>query len=578
MDFWEMVTRHHVEPADAIPPGPLALVSAPHTLGIIHAQGFTPASGLGTELFAVGGDLSVQGALLFPQNHDQLDGVDFEWAVNAMAAERGFWQGISLQPIALETPDPAVNDMLTSCARNILQAREIEDGLPVFKVGPTLYRNLFVVDGHFFLEAAQYLGYAEDAAAGLDTLLRHKQPDGSFAIIPDHNKETGIALATLVRQSELSGDWERLRREWSTVQQAVAFIRSLRKEAAALDPDHVCYRLLPEGFCDGGLGGKRPEYSTVLWTLFGLKEIARAATLLEMPEADGFRAEFEGLLADFRRSAARDMQTTTEGTPYLPIRIPGGSSDHHWIPDYPLAVPAWHGVNPGTATWALAQTIYPGEVFPADDPLVVNFCTLLDQLDEEQGIPVETGWLPYKSLWGYAASFYAHVWLHVGRPDKAVDYLYAFANHAYPTRVWREEQSLVSSGHGKPFGDMPHNWASVEFIRLVRSLLVMEQGESLHLLAGLPPEWIYPGAALRVEKTPTRFGPVSLEMAIHTDSTFDLTVAFDPSWPAKPRTVSLHLPKLTALQVNGQPQPTQPSIHLQGDAHYQITGLLQSLD
>ena len=97
--------------------------------------------------------------------------------------------------------------------------------------------------------------------------------------------------------------------------------------------------------------------------------------------------------------------------------------------------------------------------------------------------------------------------LYAGHPDKAVDYLYAMANHAAPTRVWREEQSLAASDNADFVGDMPHNWASAEFVRLVRHLLVFERGETLELLPALPPEWLRPGAEVRVDRTPTRFGP-----------------------------------------------------------------------
>ncbi|MEZ4719383.1 MAG: hypothetical protein R2851_25350 [Caldilineaceae bacterium] len=457
----------------------------------------------------------------------------------------------------LETPDPDVNDMIVACARNVLQAREIEDGLPVFKVGPTIYRSLFVVDGHFFLEAARYLGYADDAGAGVDTLVRRANPDGSFSLIPDHNKETGIALATLVRQAELSGDWEKLRTEWPLVRRAVEHIRSLRRQAAALDPADPAHGLMPASYCDGGLGGKRPEYSTALWTLFGLKEIARGADRLGFADdAAAFQAEFDALLADFRRCAARDMQTSAAGIPYLPMRMPGGSGDHHWIPDYPLDVPPWHRINPGTGTWALAQAIYPGELFAPDDPIVQNFCALLDSLDDEEGIPVATGWLPYKALWSYAASFYAHAWLYAGRPDKAADYLYAFANHATPTRVWREEQSLRDSGHGQSFGDMPHNWASVEFIRLVRNLLVFERDDCLELLAGLPAEW--QGKPLKVDGMPTRFGTVTLNVAPGDGHTVTVDVRIEPhrtQGNIAPRAVRLYVPNaVDTVQLDDEPR------------------------
>ncbi|MCB0160606.1 MAG: hypothetical protein KDD83_20885, partial [Caldilineaceae bacterium] len=542
---------------DAAPIGPLALVSVPQPLLTVHAQGFTSASGLGTELFAVGRDRVVEGALLFPLNHEQVDDVDLDWAQAAVTTERRFWQGLPLQTVTLETPDPAVNDMIVACARNILQAREIEDGLPVFKVGPTIYRSLFVVDGHFFLEAARYLGYADDASAGVDTLVRRANADGSFSLIPDHNKETGIALATLVRQAELSGDWEKLRGEWPLVRRAVDHIRGLRRQAAALDPADPAHGLMPASYCDGGLGGKRPEYSTALWTLFGLKEIARGAARLGFADdAAAFQAEFDALLADFRRCAARDQQTTADGIPYLPMRMPGGSGDHHWIPDYPLEVPPWHRINPGTGTWALAQAIYPGEIFAPDDPIVQNFCALLDALDDEEGIPAATGWLPYKALWSYAGSFYAHAWLYAGRPDKAADYLYAFANHATPTRVWREEQSLRDTGYGQTFGDMPHNWASVEFIRLVRNLLVFERGDCLELLAGLPGEWV--GKPLRVAGMPTRFGTVTLTVASGDGRTVSVDVDIAPHQADKrvaPREIRLYMPAaVDAVQLDGEPR------------------------
>jgi hypothetical protein len=575
IDFWATVSKHNVEPPDVQPSGSLAFVSAPHALRTVSAPDYAPASGLGTALFALKGGKPERGVLFFPQNHGEVADFDLAWADAALAQERTFWQQQQLQPRTLQTPDSAVNEMLTACARNILQAREIEAGLPVFKVGPTVYRNLFIVDGHFFLEAAQYLGHAEDAAEGLATLLRQVQADGSVTLIPDHNKETGIALATLVRQSELSGLWDRLRAEWPRILAMVEYIRSLRRQAYALDPADVAYGLMPPGYCDGGLGGKRPEYSTALWTLFGLKEIARAAELLGFDDdAVAFQRDFDELMRDFRRCAARDLQTLEDGTPYLSMRIPGGSSDHDWIPDYPLDVPPWQRINPGTGTWALAQAIYPGELFAEDDALVQNFLRLLAQRDAAEGIPEATGWLPYRALWPYAASFYAHAWLYAGRPEKAIDYLYAFANHAASTRVWREEQSLRATGHGQYFGDMPHNWASVEFIRLVRNLLVFERGQQLELLYGLPPQWLRPHKALIVEATPTRFGPVSVRLEMDDQVHGQIAVVTATQHHLVPTTVLLRLPDASRLTevIHGRiiDQPDDRLIKIPADTSIRI--------
>lgn len=521
--------------------GPVALVAAPDPLRVASAFDDGPASGLMTPLAVATGDQPLRGALFFPQNHEAVDEFSLGWAEQALADERRFWTDHPLHKIPLEVPDPDLMDMLTSCARNILQAREIKNDLAEFQVGPTVYRGLWVVDGHFLLEAAHYLGHRDDAYRGVDALLRRARPDGSIAEFPHHTKETGIALATLVRQCELMGDWQRLDDLWPIVQKAVDHIETLRAESRERGPSAPEYGLMAASFGDGGLGGKRPEYTTSLWTLIGLKEATRAARRLgHHDDAARFQAAFDDLMQTMRTYVERDAGTLPDGTPYFPMNMPG-SGDHLMIPYYEGSPSPWEKINPGTGTWALAQAIYPGELFAPDDPIVLNFCHLLEMLDDEEGFPIETGWLPYKAMWNYAASFNAHVWLYAGRPDKAVDYLYAFANHATPTRVWREEQSLRGSQHGQKVGDMPHNWASAEFIRLVRNLLVFERGETLELLPGVPQEWLAPGATLRIE-TPTRFGTVKLRLQIDDHKRGELEIETDTASANPPQRIVLHVP------------------------------------
>src|SRR5690606_20879747 len=111
----------------------------------------------------------------------------------------------------------------------------------------------------------------------------------------------------------------------------------------------------------------------------------------------------DDLLATFYEKAARDMRSLPDGTPYLPMLMPCGSErighpldresdERAWagVPDEP-----WERINPATATWALAHSIFPGEVFSPDEPIVQNFCKLLDSIDDDEGVPTGTGWAPY---------------------------------------------------------------------------------------------------------------------------------------------------------------------------------------
>jgi hypothetical protein len=155
---------------------PVAFISDPYPLHMDSTFNFGPNSGLRMDVVLVEPNRPLTGVILIPLNHEHIDPFDYDWAITAQQQTRHFWQGYAMQPLAMTLPDRDVEKMVTACARNIMQAREIKDGLAEFQVGPTIYRGLWVVDGHFFLEAAQYLGHTVDAFRGIDALLRRVDP------------------------------------------------------------------------------------------------------------------------------------------------------------------------------------------------------------------------------------------------------------------------------------------------------------------------------------------------------------------------------------------------------------------
>lgn len=512
-----------------------------------------PAGALSRMALLDEGDI-LEGAVMIPQGHDAVQHLDYAWARKALRSERAFWNRQRIPRIGIMVADPEIQKMIHACARNILQAREVHNGLPEFQVGPTCYRNLWVVDGYYLLQMARYLGLPDDAERGTRALLRRVQPDGSIRDIPEHTMETMISVATLVRQAELAGDPAMFAELWPVVMNAVRYMRTLREQAKTGDSSAPEFGLMPKAYADGGVGGVRAEYLTTLWTLAGLNLAANVARQFgREDDARAIRSDVDGLMADFRAHARRDLRKLSDGTPYLRMWM-GGQSDHVINPDFKGRIVPWQKLGLASGTWAFCQSIYTGEIFPPDDPLVQNLLKLFDQLDDRQGIPEGMGWLLDRSVWPYGGAFAAQVWLYAGHPGKAVDYLYAFANHAAPTRVWREEQSLDFTGHGHANGDMPHNWASAEFIHLVRNLLVVEREDTLELLSGLPPAWCRPGSRNYLEKTPTRFGPVTVDCRINQRDEGHITVTMDSNWKLKPTDIRLKLPSVAILDtvmVNG---------------------------
>ncbi len=399
----------------------------------------------------------------------------------------------------------AYNDFLVACARNILQAREVRDGKLTFQVGPTVYRGLWVVDGHFLLEAARYLGYDGEAQQGLETTWARQRDDGGiFAGAGGaHWKDTAIAMFTMVRQAELSRDWSYFRRMKPNLLRAVDFLVSLREKARAEGGANGRYGLLARGTGDGGLGGIRPELTNTVWVLAGLKATVEAADHLGLTGFERVKQFYGELRESFLAAARQEMRRHPKGFDYLPMLM---KEDAQWsAPD------EWDRPQPQVAQWALSHAIYPGLVFEKDDPIVQGHLALMQACAQEE-IPAETGWLPHEGVWTYNAAFAAHAYLWAGLPDWARSTFHGFLNHATPLYCWREEQPLRGSLVARYIGDMPHNWAGAECILYLRHMLALEDGRILRLLPGLGDIDLLPGQPYQLAASPSRFGRLDLEL------------------------------------------------------------------
>ena len=421
-----------------------------------------------------------------------------------------YWERAPLPFGRVTVPDAGIQALVDSSIRNIWQAREIKKGLPAFQVGPTCYRGLWIVDGSFLLEAAALLGAGQEARNGVAYELTYQQPDGRIEVMKDFSKENGIVLWTCVRHAQLTQDKAWLESLWPKLERVAAHIRALRQQtftnSSTLDDG-----LLPAGFPDGGIGGVMDEYTNPYWNLLGLRAFIQAAHWLGKAEsAATWQREYDDFMAAYRRASKRDLKKDPHGHAYVPIRMDGQDL-------------------PQRGQWAFCHAVYPGQIFAQDDPLVASTMAMLEATERE-GMVYGTGW-DATGIWNYFASFYGHAWLWQGNGRMAAQALYAFANHASPTLVWREEQSLKGEKF-KKVGDMPHNWASAEFIRLVVHLLALDRGSELHLCEGLPAEWLRPGSITRLNGVATRFGPLTMELKVSANgrtATLRVEPLSDPS-------------------------------------------------
>lgn len=418
-----------------------------------------------------------------------------EEALESRARAVAFWEAASLPMGRVQVPDAGIQALLDSAIRNIWQAREIKQGLPAFQVGPTCYRGLWIVDGAFLLESAALLGAGGEARSGVAYELTFQKPDGRIEVMGNFSKENGIVLWTCVRHAQLTQDKAWLESVWPKLTQVAQHIQRLRRQTLENDTP-LDDGLVPAGFSDGGIGGVHLEYTNPYWNLAGLRAFAQAARWLgKREEATAWQEEYEDFMAAFRGAAKRDLSRDPHGNAYVPTIM--GEPGRKELPQ--------------RGQWAFCHAIYPGQIFAKADPLVTGTLAMLEATERE-GMVYGTGW-DATGIWNYFGSFYGHAWLWQGKGRKAAGALYAFANHAAPTGVWREEQSLKGETFRK-VGDMPHNWASAEFIRLAIHLLALDRGDELHLLEGFPREWAGPGMTTRLEGVATPFGPLHMVVTV----------------------------------------------------------------
>lgn len=411
-----------------------------------------------------------------------------------------FWENKTEIPYGyVSVPDTEIQNIVDASLRGIWQAREIKDDSYSFQVGPTCYRGLWIVDGAFLLEAATLFDRGMQARDGIEYILTFQQENGKFGkMTPDYWKENGIVLWTCVRHAMLTQDKKWLQTIWPKLRKTMGFIKELRamtyQNNVPLDDG-----LIPPGDIDGGLWGSKDrdeaEYTNIYWNLAGMKAMLQAAEWLgEKKDLKEWQKEYDDFFATFQKAAHRDRMEDSFGNKYLPVSMD----------------PKFHSL-PQRAQWAFCQAVYPGQIFDKNDPIAVGTIDMLGTT-LQQGMVMGTGWM-IDGIWTYFPSFYGHACLWMGDARSAYQSLYAFANHASPLYAWREEQTPRDL-QPKYWGEMPHNWGSAEFVRLVVHLLALDRGNEMHLLEGLPPEWRQPGMKTSMKDIATPFGKLSFTLEV----------------------------------------------------------------
>ncbi|MBI3195190.1 MAG: twin-arginine translocation signal domain-containing protein [Ignavibacteriae bacterium] len=397
------------------------------------------------------------------------------------------------------------HEFLIASTRNILQSRTIKEEKKAFQVGPTVYRGMWVIDGTFLLEAARYMGHDKEAQEGLESIWNLQNSAGGIFAGggENHWKDTAAAIYMLIRQAELSQNWDYFNELWPDAHKAALYLKNLRDKAFKDGTVNGRYGILPQGFGDSGIGGIRSELTNTLWALIGLKSMQETADRLFLINRVEIREFYRDLWIAYRNAATQEMRQHQNGFKFLPMLM---KDDPKWEDSNELNRPKVQA-----AQIYLSHAIIPGYLYELDSDIVLGHIELMKAIVKED-IPAETGWLAHDAVWPYNAPIVSQTLLWVGQPLLARQFFNGFLNHASPMYAWREEQTLRSIAEERFIGDMPHNWASAECIRYLRHCFILEDEKRLRLLDGLVEGDLDAKKPFSFTYSPTRWGRITLTL------------------------------------------------------------------
>jgi hypothetical protein len=92
---------------------------------------------------------------------------------------------------------------------------------------------------------------------------------------------------------------------------------------------------------------------------------------------------------------------------------------------------------------------------------------------------------------------------------------------------------------GENYWTLPHTYSNTQQLRLLRNMLLREEGDKLWIGQAIPREWLTVGKRVAVTDAPSLFGPVSVSLSARADGS--MRVHLEPPGRAAPKEIVIRL-------------------------------------
>ncbi len=433
----------------------------------------------------------------------------------------GYWERLVAQGSRFEIPEPEMRDAYRAwIAYNFLNVHKRGD---VFHVcdGSGFYDRVYGYSAALFCNNLDLLGYPREAEKYLDSLLTFMQPNGLLAV---HfgDTDTGAALWTMSEHYWITRDADWLRRVAPKMLQMCDWIIGQRADALAkADQEPAVARGFIRYKPYADLLHPAADYFSNSYLWKGLNAAADALAAIGMSEpAARLKREAEAYRKDIRASmdAARFADRGESILPMIPDtrelwKESNGSAD------------GYYGI--------IAPMLLETGILAAREPITDGLIHTLQQRGGLMlGVPQFHQMIDHAYGYGYWMTC-----LERNEPKRVLLGLYASMAYGMSRGTWAAVE-CTPIRTGKNYWTLPHTYSNTQQLRLLRHLLLWEDGDNLRLGEAMPRQWLQAGNQVAVNEAPTRFGPLSYRLQAGARS---IRVELTPPMRPAPREISLRL-------------------------------------
>jgi len=479
---------------------------------------------------------------------------------------RNFWEDLLSKGMKVDTPEKMVNDAFRAWqVYNRINTRAIKihgRSCAVPHDGSGFYGDVYAITALGAVHALILTGHFKEAFEVLCALLFYQKKDGLFF----HKYglcDNGGFLFVVAQYYLTSGDREGFEKLLPHARKAIEW---LRKNREMKDKNSLVYGLIRRGQYTADIQEEDSCYMSDAYNWRGISEMALALKRAGIgSEASRLAREAQ----EYRKAIIKSMEKASFPEKDLVApgqRIPEGSFLWHHraivkrseltvVPMTPVSRSLERRFLGGYYySFALGHLLETEILDPESD-----LCRQAISYAEKRGA-ILLGlqrWCEYAGI-DHAYS-YGYLLTKIRKDDIPGVLLGFYAMLAYgmdrDTYAGTEVVDLIEGNphYGQKFHYQPHTLSNVMQIRLLRMMLVREEGSTLHLASIAPRHW-YTG--LKVENAPTIWGAVSFAIE-EKNGSMEATLDFMPHYGSKPEKILLRIrdPKrrsIRSVSVNGR--------------------------